>query len=144
MWEETYLKTLEETDAYRVDSVDVESFGGKTRMFKLTLKVDGKEIFVQRCHYDFELPDLIRRIDNSRGFYCNYGKGYPLDEFADRLRLFVETPRGRKPFTIIDDYGGVFVFVGNHEEYSGAFRYLIWDKRLAGKVRRKLEKITGG
>jgi len=132
---ETFVKTLEETDSYRVDLVDVEVWGERTRMYKLVLKVDGKEIPVQRCHYDFELPDLIERIDNSKGFYCNYGKGHPLAEFSDPLRLF----EGGRPFTEVEKRDNVWVFCGNHKEYSGAFRYLIWDRKLAHEVIKRLE-----
>jgi len=131
---ERFIRTIKETDAYRIDLVELESWGERKPMHRLILKINDEEVFVRR--YDeldvkYDLPDHIRRIDPSKGYFCLYGKGHPLDEFSDPLEEFTH---------ISKHTNNVYSFVGNHKEYSGAFYYLVWDKELINKIKASLNE----
>jgi len=65
------------------------------------------------------------------GFFYDYGLGTPLQEFENDDLL---------DFTYLSCQGGIFTFCGNHMRTSGAFRYHIWDRKLAEEVDERLGK----
>ena len=140
---EEFIKTLEETDTYRVDEVNLDycEFWEKANyhMKKLVLKIDGKEISVRR--YDFVgyeeniLQTHIKHINLKRGYFCAYsknvyGEGDPLDEL---LKGDLED------YTFIEENeDGLWRFLGNHRTYSGAFMYFLWNKDIVDKITKAL------
>ena len=137
MIRETFKSNIVDKRNYRIDLVEINTPMSKTEMmYKLMIKVKGKLVFViRRTAWDFylkELKDKGKSHIQGKGYFYDYGKGEPLKEFDDSLR----------DFTYLSEKGdnGVFTFCGNHEEYSGAFRYYIWDRKLVSEIRKKLGK----
>ena len=134
---ETFKSTIVDKRNYRIDLVEIDSYWSKPKdMYKLMIKVHGKLIFVIRMEaWDFYLKGLKDKGKGNiqrKGYFYDYGKGKPLKEFDDSLRDF--------SYLSEKSNNGVFIFCGNHEEYSGAFRYYIWDKKLVSEIRKKLGK----
>ena len=134
---ETFQKNIVDRRNYRIDLVKIESYWSKpTDMYKLMIKVHGKLIFVIRKEaWDFYLEELKNKGKGNiqgKGYFYDYGKGEPLKELEDSLR----------DITYLSEKSDnrVFTFCGNHEEYSGAFRYYIWDRKLVSEIRKKLGK----
>ncbi len=132
---ETFIKTLIDKRSYRIDLVNIQSWGSPHKMYKLMVKVRKKLVFIiRREAWDFYLKDLIAKAKTHRvkkGFFYDYGKGDPLKEFEDN---------DLEDFTFLSKKGkdGTYVFCGNHKKYSGAFRYHIWSRKLASQIRQKL------
>jgi len=132
----TFIETIEDTETYRIDHVDVFIFE-HSDMLSLTIKVHGKEIPIQRwSNADFYLKSIRDKATSwteEDGFYCTHGRGHPLQEFED------DNLAG---FTRLTLEKGLFRFGGNHHRVGGAFGYIIWDQELAQEVDERLEKAT--
>ena len=123
----------------RVKKVIINTPYGDKKMIEFYVLVNGEEIFLRRDE-DWgvsihTLYDLYRGLYKDKGYikvYANEDKKNPLDEFDGS--------------TIICNYGsplekikeGVWKFGGNHEEYSGAFYYIIWNEKLAKEIEKRL------
>jgi len=129
---EVFLRKMEETEKYRIDLVKVECFGNGTVMFKLSLKIGGRNVFLKR-YYKYEEyvlkrdAERISGTDFGRGFFCDYGKGNPIEEVSSGDADFGFWEREKEK--------GIWVLVGNHRENGRAFRYIIWDSGIIGKIR---------
>ncbi len=137
---ETQLENLVNKPAYRIDKVNVQ-FGTYTPepMLKLMIKIGDAWVFVERkdIHYGpkveaMYLRDLTEMGESHKedsGFFCVYGKGKPLDELQDQLNDATH-------FGLLGE--GVWTFAGNHEQYSGAFQYWVWDPKLIEQIKNSL------
>ena len=135
---ETFIENLVIEDNFRVDKVLVEPYWEQLlEMFKLSIKINNNWVFIVRRHYDFYVKDLVklgRSHSMSKGYFCHYGKGNPLEELSDKLTSFSY---------IENSFDNVYKFGGNYVEYSGAFNYYIWDKNIIGVIKEKLPLIKG-
>lgn len=140
----THLKTLEEGKNYKVNLIFYEGMFEKKEMIELRGIVDGKEFFIYRSEnwdvYLKELSELGKKINPRLGYFKLYGPhDHPLDEFLDELRLEI---LAKRCMLNQDRYNSeVYIFWGNHEHYSGVFRYFVWDKRLIEKIASKLSEL---
>lgn len=130
---ESFIENIIEKDNFKVDKVLVDSYWSEpSEMFKLSIKINGKWIFIVRREYDFYVKDLIKlgqEHNMNKGYFCHYGKGNPLDEINDKLEHFSY---------IENSFDNVYKFGGNHVEYSGVFNYYIWDKNIIKTIEEKL------
>jgi len=135
---------------YRIKRVNVQTFGPWTPLYQLEVKIRGRWIFVVREHIILDtddgrlhalsrLKDKARIFDPKLGFYKIYGhQNHPLEEFDFRegggfMEDFTElVPSIEKKW--------LWTFHGNHRHRSAAFKYLIWDRKLAGEIRRRLNE----
>ena len=129
----TFIETIEETDKYRIDRVDVFMFE-HSDMLALTIKVNGKEIKVRRWrNADFYLKQIKEKANSWKeedGFYFEYGRGHPLQEFEGNNLEW---------HTHLTLHNGYYKFGGNHHRTGGAFGYIIWSKELALEIDERLE-----
>jgi hypothetical protein len=126
----TFLSNVTEEPQYRIDKVKIHSFGSDTEMFQLRVKINNAWFFVINREYDFYLQDLNelgQGHSQSKGFFCHYGKGDIEKEVSDELR--------RDMAYFVHAANGVWKFCGNHEHYSGAFQYYVWDAKLIEKIK---------
>ena len=134
---------------YRIKRVNVQTFGPWESMYQLEVKIRGRWIFVVREHILLDTADgrssaLDRlkgkagRFDSKLGFYKIYGHhNHPLEEFD------FKEGGGFEDFTKLASPIGqkwLWAFHGNHKRYSAAFQYFIWDRTLAGEIRRRLNE----
>jgi len=135
---ETFIENIVLKDNYKVDKVLVEPYWeSPSEMFKLSIKINDKWVFIIRRSYDFYVKDLVKLGEShsmDKGYFCHYGKGNPLEELGDKLTSFSY---------IENSFDNVYKFGGNHVEYSGVFNYYIWDKNIIGAIKEKLPLIKG-
>lgn len=134
---------------YRIKRVNVQSFGPWTPLYQLEAKIRGRWIFIVREHIILDTDDGRRsaldrlknkseRFDSKLGFYKVYGhQNHPLEEFD------FKEGGGFENFTkLVSSVGQkwLWAFHGNHKHYSAAFQYFIWDRKIAGEIRRRLKE----
>jgi len=136
------IKVLESFDFgedIRVKKVIIRTPYGDKKMIEFCALVNGKEIALRRDDdwglSIYTLYELYKGLNKTEGYikiYANRDKDGPLDEFDGS--------------TIVCNYGtpletlekGLWVFHGNHKEYSGSFRYIIWNENLVKEIENKL------
>jgi len=134
---------------YRIKRVNVQVFGESwTPLYQLEAKIRGLWIFIVREHIILDtdggrrsaldrLKDKSERFASKLGFFKIYGhQNHPLEEFD------FKEGGGFEDFTKLVSSDGqkwLWAFHGNHKHYSAAFQYLIWDRKLAGEIRRRLK-----
>lgn len=155
---ESNERIINQTDTFRLSEVTYSSFGEPIQMYRFEIKVNNQFIFVRRVDKSSCLPpynynaDLLRmyieHIDLKRGFYSLYGK--PENEFDGhvdtagspeyQMKFAEQYPFAE--FTDIDKIGnGIWKFYGNHEGFSAVFQYIIWDEKLAMKIKSQMQKL---
>lgn len=132
----TFIETVEDTEKYRIDRVDVFMFEHSV-MLSLTIKVMGIEIKVRRWnnwdHYLKQIKKKMSTWEEEDGFYFEHGRGHPLDEFEDDNFEW---------FTKLTPKTGYHKFWGNHHRTGPAFSYIIWSKELVQEIEERLEKAN--
>ena len=145
-----YLEIVFQKPHYCIQRVNVQVFGPWTPMYELTVKIRRRWIFVVREHILLNTEDgrqsaldrlktRAQRFNSKLGYYRLHGRhDHPLDEFT------FKKGGGLEDFTRLVPYDGKWLwnFGGNHRNYSAAFTYLVWDRKLAGDIRQRL-KVLG-
>lgn len=155
------VRLLEEAVAkgehYRIDEVEVQVAGygfDWTRMWRPLLHVGGG-VMVSPCreHAYTKKPDrLEERLKDHRpekGYWKLYGNSEgPLGEFEEIEVNGVKYPVELRIITSLsnkchdDDMPeNVYSFSGNHERFSGAFNYIIWNEDLKNQVALRLMEL---
>lgn len=149
MWDVTYGDIVFKKPRYQIQEVTVDSgFGPPSPLFELKVKIRGRLVFVRREHIILNtkegrasalarIKETGERFNPQTGYFKIYGhNNSPLNEFK-----FTQGG-GLEDFTWIERLGRpqLWRFTGNHRHYSAAFSYLIWDAKLAGKVKKRLSK----
>lgn len=142
----TYIKTLKETSFYRIILIKFENeYCSKPKdMIELYGKINNEIFFIiRRDNWDCYLKELIElgaviSKTHKAGFIKHYGNyDHPLAEFKDALRKdFLKYV----PLTRVKTTLNIYRFLGNHEDYSGAFCYYIWDRGIVTEVSKKCIK----
>jgi hypothetical protein len=132
---ETFIENLVTEPDYKVDKVNVRVFGDPEPMFKLSIKVHDCWIPIVRkdCYFPSYLNDLKEMGSKHKqelGVFCHYGNGKPLEECATELR---------KDYTHFAELAeGIYVFAGNHEHFSSAFQYYVWNRGVIEAIQYSL------
>ncbi len=148
MWEVTYGDVVFKKPRYQIQEVTVDGFGPSSPLFELRVKIRGRLVFARREHIISNTKEgranALSRIRQTGehfkpevGYLRDYGhNNSPLKELD-----FVEGG-GLEDFTSIERHGRpqLWIFHGNHRQYSAAFRYLIWDAKLAAEIKKRLLK----
>jgi hypothetical protein len=160
---ETNTKVLTENKFLRLSEVDYKYWSDESKMYGLELKVGEKIVHIRRFDklerkYDYNHDPLSRLmlecLDQDKGFYSvysdklkpnevhddQYGYGNPLDEIDSRV-MYGKPDQLRKGFITFGKMkNGIYQFIGNHENYSGAFMYYIWNESIIKKIKEHLTK----
>lgn len=149
MWDVTYGDIVFKKPRYQIQYVIVHSgFGPPSPLFELKVKIRGRLVFVRREHIILDtkegrasalarIKETGERFNPQAGYFRIYGhNNSPLAELKFTQGGELED------FTSIERLGRpqVWRFGGNHRCYSAAFSYLIWDAKLAARVKKHLLK----
>jgi hypothetical protein len=130
-------KVLVEEEHYRIVLGDYRSLTLiPEELIELRGKVGDKDFFIKRDeNRDYILQALMalgKSINPKKGFFKVYGRyNDPLEEFMNDIDpIWFEE----------DDESSFFIFSGNHREYSGVFRYILWNEKLIQQIQGKINE----
>ena len=156
-------KVLVENEFLRLSEVEYVYWSDHSQMYGLELKVGNKLVHIRRFDkierkYDYNHDSISRLmlecLEQSKGFYSvysdklkandvhgdEYGVGNPLGEIDSRV-VYDKPDELRKDCVIFGQMeNGIYSFTGNHEHYSGAFQYYIWNESIIKKIKSYLKK----
>ena len=105
--------------------------------WRIDFLLKNRPVFViNALSYWFEVPYTFSEIQVGRGWLKIYGEGRnPINE--------CELGKLDRNLTILDKYeNGSYTFAGNHKEFAGAFRYIVWSKNIIKKLKEILKEYN--
>ena len=137
---EKVLKQIDFNDSVKYgDFIITKIKGGfiTDKKFRIEFQFSDRRIFIINA-LDFEsalLYEIERIVINKKeGWLKHYGHGKnPLNEFNWKFDPYIKTILEYLPEE------KVYYFIGNHKDFAGAFRYFIWNEKLAKEIEKKLK-----
>jgi len=109
------------------------------KKFRIEFQLPNRRFFIVNA-LDFEFMPYFEiekiTVNKKEGWLKHYGHGkHPLDEFNWEFDPHIKTI-----FEYLPEEK-VYYFLGNHKDFAGAFRYFIWNEKLAKEIRKKLKEV---